>query len=287
MWLLLPVLLLFLSPPRSADAHGSPIPIAIWGGFDPPEAQCQRIMARSAATCGLEAWRLSDACLRAQLNGGACDVGATQAAIEQAHTAALAAAGSVCRTGVDLGALGFASIVDMNIDIDVFCQELQQAMDSVIYGPVVAGNAIQPTDPATRACIEHTSAAATRLLQTGFRARRRALDRIASERFTPSRKFAIIARSTQRMLRAQQRLHERLIADCPSFATIYPRPLAPYLTLIAERADCLAGRTYVQDFVICPDSVCGNGMREPGERCDDGNTASGDHCRADCQAVTP
>jgi cysteine-rich repeat protein len=286
MWLVLLGLLLCSVAP-SADAHGPPIPIAIWGGFEAAEAHCQRLIARSAARCGLEAWQLSDACLRAQLNGGTCNVGATQAAIERAHTAALAAAGSVCRTGVDLGALGFASIVDMNIDIDVFCQELQQAMDSAIYGPALTGNDVRSTDPATRACIEHTSAAATRLLQTGFRARRRALDRIASERFTPSRKFAIIAHATQRILRAQRRLQQRLSVDCPSFAAIYARPLLPYLTLIAERADCLSGRVYVQDFVVCPDSICGNGMREPGERCDDGNTVSGDACRADCQAVTP
>ena len=59
------------------------------------------------------------------------------------------------------------------------------------------------------------------------------------------------------------------------------------LTLIAQRADCLSGRVYVQDFITCPESTCGNGMREPGERCDDGNTVSGDSCRADCQAETP
>jgi cysteine-rich repeat protein len=287
MWLLLPVVLLLLSAPSGVVAHGPPIPIAIWGGFAPPEAHCQRLIARAAATCGLEAWGLSTACLGAQLNGGTCDIGATQAAIEQAHTAALAAAGSACRTGVDIGSLGFASIVDMNIDIDVFCQELQQAMDSAVYGPALTGSVVHPTTPATRACIEHTSAAATRLLQTALRARRRALDRIASDRFTPSRKFAIIGHTTQRIARAQQVLQERLRADCPDFATIYPRPLVPFLTLVAERADCLAGRVYVQDFVICPDSVCGNGMREPGERCDDGNTVSGDACRADCQAVTP
>jgi probable HAF family extracellular repeat protein/cysteine-rich repeat protein len=34
------------------------------------------------------------------------------------------------------------------------------------------------------------------------------------------------------------------------------------------------------------ESVCGNGTVEPGEACDDGNTASGDACAGDCGAVT-
>ncbi|ACY13011.1 hypothetical protein [Haliangium ochraceum] len=38
------------------------------------------------------------------------------------------------------------------------------------------------------------------------------------------------------------------------------------------------GRCYVP-------GVCGNGELEPGEECDDGNTASGDGCRGDCQSL--
>lgn len=288
MWLLyLGVLSLCFS--SVASAHNAPIPIAIWGGcrFGPAEARCQRVIARSTATCALDAWKLREACLRTELNGATCDTAATDAAIEQAHTAALAAAGSACRTGVDLGLLGFASIVDMNIDIDIFCRELQQAMESAVYGPALSHGEIQPVDPATRACIETTSDETQRLLRTTFRARRRAFDHIASNCFPPSRKFAIIAESAGHIGRAQQRLQTRLSADCALFGTIYPRPLAPYLTLIAERGDCLSGRVYVQDFVTCPESICGNGMREPGERCDDGNRVNGDSCRAGCQAETP
>jgi cysteine-rich repeat protein len=78
-------------------------------------------------------------------------------------------------------------------------------------------------------------------------------------------------------------LQTRLASDCPSFATIYGRPPAPFLTRIATRADCLAGRAYAQDFVLCPPAVCGNGMQEATEGCDDGNRTSGDGCRNDCR----
>jgi cysteine-rich repeat protein len=286
MWLLIAAAFVLLATPSTGFAHGVPIPIAIWSNnFTPAESHCQRIIARSAATCGLEVWKLSDACQRAQLNGESCDIEATEFAIEQAHTVARETANDACRSGVDLGAMGFASIVDMNIDVDVFCQELQQAMDSAIYGPLQrAGGAV---DPVTRDCIEAASDAATRLLEAGFRARRRALDHIAHARYTPSRKFALIGDSTGRIQRARERQRMRLGAACPTFATIYPIAVAPFMNLIGERADCLSGRVYVQDFVVCPDSFCGNGMREPAERCDDGNTVSGDGCRNDCQAATP
>ena len=35
---------------------------------------------------------------------------------------------------------------------------------------------------------------------------------------------------------------------------------------------------------VCIPTGCGNGIREPGEACDDGNTASGDGCSSDCQS---
>jgi cysteine-rich repeat protein len=35
-----------------------------------------------------------------------------------------------------------------------------------------------------------------------------------------------------------------------------------------------------------PSFLCGDGAAESGEACDDGNTADGDYCSADCQTVT-
>jgi cysteine-rich repeat protein len=36
-----------------------------------------------------------------------------------------------------------------------------------------------------------------------------------------------------------------------------------------------------------PEAVCGNGITEPGELCDDGNNVDGDGCSADCSSVDP
>jgi cysteine-rich repeat protein len=38
----------------------------------------------------------------------------------------------------------------------------------------------------------------------------------------------------------------------------------------------------VTDALDCPSQVCGNGIPEPGEECDDGNEDSTDTCRTNC-----
>ncbi len=48
---------------------------------------------------------------------------------------------------------------------------------------------------------------------------------------------------------------------------------------------CYMSCTY--DESGCSDDPCGNGVRESGEACDDGNTTSGDGCSADCKLEAP
>jgi cysteine-rich repeat protein len=263
-------------------AHQAPIPIAVWGGFVPPDVRCQRVISRTAAQCASTAWAASDACFQAQLNGNACDTRATQAAIDAAHGAALTVVEKACGQ-VDVASLGYSTMVDVDIDVDVFCQELQDAMVSAVYGPALRRGPLHAVDATTRACLNATTESSERLLQLAFRMRRRVLDRIANVRVGPSVKFALIKRSTMNIQRAQGLLQTRLAAACPDFAAVYGRSPAVFLTLVAQRADCLSGRTYVQDYVVCPESICGNGMQEHAEQCDDGNTAGGDGCSAVCQ----
>ncbi|MBX3395025.1 MAG: DUF4215 domain-containing protein [Phycisphaerae bacterium] len=39
----------------------------------------------------------------------------------------------------------------------------------------------------------------------------------------------------------------------------------------------------ILDKQPCPQAVCGNGIVEPGEQCDDGNQAAGDGCDQNCR----
>jgi cysteine-rich repeat protein len=52
-------------------------------------------------------------------------------------------------------------------------------------------------------------------------------------------------------------------------------------TPLADETLCAAGTGWCISGV-CVASVCGNGITEPGEQCDDGNLAAGDGCENDC-----
>ena len=111
------------------------------------------------------------------------------------------------------------------------------------------------------------------------------LDRIAQQSISPRRKRTLVEASTAAIARDTALLAERITEVCPApqFEAAYGRPPAEFLALIASRADCLAGQTYAQGGILCPAAVCGNGMQEPGERCDDGGTEDGDGCSARCE----
>jgi cysteine-rich repeat protein len=76
----------------------------------------------------------------------------------------------------------------------------------------------------------------------------------------------------------------RLAARCDraTFATLYPLTPEALIDGLSTRADCLGGQLYIQDTVLCPNAACGNGIVEPGENCDDGNTNDGDACPSNC-----
>jgi cysteine-rich repeat protein len=55
---------------------------------------------------------------------------------------------------------------------------------------------------------------------------------------------------------------------------------------LADGASCMVGlQTGVCDHGVCIPASCGNGAIGPDEVCDDGNTVSGDGCRADCKKI--
>jgi len=255
------------------------MPIALWGGFDSAAARCQRIIGRAAARCGSAVWAARNACLAAQAAGGTCDQVGTDSAVQQAHQGALDIVDRYCADyAVDLG---FTLTLEAETDIDTFCQQLDAALVSGVFGPLPGASAA--SDEAA-SCMSATAAAATQLLRVAFRSRTRALDRIARAALAPSQKLTIIARSTATIERTRAALGRRLAEYCPNerFAAVYGRSADVILALIAQRGDCLGGAAYVQNAVLCPPAVCGNGMVEPAEQCDDGNIVNGDGCDATC-----
>ena len=62
-------------------------------------------------------------------------------------------------------------------------------------------------------------------------------------------------------------------------ADVFPDSRVDYSDYQGAAASAAFPETYV-DAVSC--AICGDGILEPGEECDDGNTISGDCCAADC-----
>ncbi|MGH7790316.1 MAG: DUF4215 domain-containing protein [Candidatus Binatia bacterium] len=270
--------------PAVAGAHGTPIALDFWGDFVPRVARCQRTIAREAAMCGLRAWRAHRDCRLTDLQGGSCDIVATKAAVDAARVDAISAVAPAC-PGQDVNALQFLDVSEAQQDIIRFCRDHLErpTLSAVFDAPERAGIGL---DADTQTCVSATADAVSTLLHRATRARQRTLDFIAQQRLSPAAKRLRVTRSTTEIARTVNALSEQITARCPAprFEAIYGRDAAALLTTIATRADCLAGDTYAQGTILCPASVCGNGMREPQEDCDDGNTRAGDGCDDVCEA---
>ncbi|HVN86114.1 MAG TPA: myxococcus cysteine-rich repeat containing protein [Candidatus Binatia bacterium] len=275
------------APP--ARAHIQPIPLALWGGsfFTAQNVRCSRAIGYVAARCALVTWAARNDCLAAQLRGATCDVDATESRIDDAHNLVPGAIDAYCTTD-DYNTLGFGPNINAYADADIFCRQTETAAASAVYLPAMQGDAIGTVDATTRRCVEATAAVTTAVLRFAFDSRRETLNRIAMYPMGYDAKVALLTQSGSRVARARSGFLQRLTSQCSAteFAAAYHRSAGAVLTNISSRADCLAGATTVQNAVVCPDPVCGNGMIEVQEECDDGNRVSGDGCSSDCMAET-
>ena len=274
----------------SAYGHLQPIPLALWPGpdVDRHTVQCQRAIIFIAARCSMVAWTARNACLAAQLNGQTCDTDASDAAIEDALNAVIPMMDDYC-TSDDYNILSFGPNINAYADAQIFCQQLDDAAASAIYGPAMHGGTIGAVDATMQRCIGAVAAAGSAMVRAAFQARQEALDLIAAQPMGPQEKMAIILRSTARITRARTGILQRLAASCSDaeIMSLYHQSPTSLLTLIGTRGDCLAGAATVQNVVVCPVSICGNGMQESNEDCDDGvNNGSDGFCRSDCTLET-
>jgi cysteine-rich repeat protein len=278
------IVVLTLLVAAQAGAHGTPVELAIWGAFRVPGApHCQRVITSAAAACGLRAWRAQRDCAVQRWRGETCDPSAVEEAIEEARRDARASIAGACNESMVME-LQFNGVAEAQLDVARFCRELEDAAVSLILDPVA-----DPASPAASVCAEAAGRATTKLLNTGFRSRQRLFGRIAGAPFSLPAKRELVTASTAEIDSATDRLAEILAQSCPpdEFVALYGLQSTEALTLIASRADCLAGDTAVQDAVQCPPSQCGNRLRERDEECDDGNAVGGDGCSMACRREAP
>ncbi len=268
----------------TAQAHVNVPSLAFFGGFPPTVAKCQRAIAHAADRCVAKSVRARTACLNAQLDGQTCT---SDAALDAAQEEARALVAKAC-SPESTATLQFGGLEDAQQNVSSVCRDAVPALSSLTFGAVLTGANATAVSSATRVCLNATVQHASQLLRFATRARRDAFNRMASRDMTPSRKIELVAHATTRITHAAAVLRRQIEAACPAdtFRAMYGRDVDSFLGMIASRSDCFAGGVYVQSQITCPLPVCGNGMQEHGEQCDDGNSTNDDSCRNDCTSTT-
>jgi cysteine-rich repeat protein len=270
--------------PAPALAHGEPASLSVWGGYPIGVARCQRAISFGALSCisrSIEARRL---CYDAQATGGVCDEERLDASIQEARAAARSVVLSACNEQ-EAQNLRYIDVSEALVDVINVCRDADNAMTSAVYGPAMVAGSVASVDPPMTSCIEVTSKQSARVLRYAMRQRRQALDRIARRRLDLDAKQALLGRAERRIEHIRGVAAAQIAAECSGaeFQASYNRTIDTYLRDLAGQADCFGGAIYVQDAVLCPPPVCGNGVKEAGEACDDANAYEGDGCRSDCE----
>jgi len=274
-----------LTAAANAFAHGIPASLDEWGGFGATTAACQRAIGRVTARCADSALHNRNVCLGADLDGTGCDRAALEESSMSERRRAAAVIERYC-SSLDLQNLNYIDLSDVLIDIAQVCRETERAASSGAWGPVMAGGAVGATGDTEERCVRSTARITGRALRYAMRVQQRTLNRIAAANMTRQQKDAALARARTLVDRLRDRARQRLLDACPTndFEALYGRGADAVLEGITRRAECVNGFVYVVDGATqCPAPVCGNGIEETGEECDDGNDFEGDACLSNCQ----
>ncbi len=271
--------------PAAGFGHGARAPLADWGNFSTTTAACQQAIGRAAAICTRRAIQHRNICLGAEVDDRQCDRQALEAASIATRARALTLVERYCDT-TDLQNLNYVDFSDVLIDVAQTCREADTAATSAIWGPAMVGGSVAAAREDEQACLRSSARAASRLLRFAIRVQQRALNRIAGEELSEARKSFEIERARLFVERIRARAEKRLTFECPEtdFVSLYGRDIGTVLESVAQRAECVNEFIYIVDGATnCPEPVCGNGVQEADEECDDGNDFEGDACLSNCK----
>ena len=264
--------------PRPASAHLLPPDLPFYGPFTAGSVRCLRMISLATQRCFKRVLSLQRQCTDAVLTGQSCDTALVDAQIAAAKQTAQDVVAATCLGG-QLTELSFSSLQEAQADSARACGDQAGATMSIAYGPAAAG-----LGASAAACMAQTATASQKLLRVTVRWRSRAFDRMATHLIGPSIKTAMMPRVDADTTAAAFVLAAHVGDACPTFDTVYGLDPLTLLTRLRSRADCIVNGSYVQSVVTCPTPVCGNGIKETGEQCDDGNSTSGDGCDSTCMA---
>lgn len=251
-WVRLACLVVLLTLPVVVHGHGGPVPLAQWGNFPPDVVACQRATSHAASLCTAGSLQILAACAQSQLEGRSCDQGATLLAVSAVIRQAKNVVDQSC-SDTQARAMGFLGSLELLSDLNTGCRSLSQGAINASYAPAMPTGTIEPVDAVTRACIEASANASAKVLQFGFEAWRRALDRIALQALPLSTKQALVDRASAQIGRFATRARASIARRCAptDFFAAYQQSSASFLSPIANQPSCLAGLVYVQDAVAC------------------------------------
>ena len=271
------VVTLAMAASTPAWAHNQPPPIELWGPFLPGTQTCLRTISRGTHACFDSVLALEQTCHDAPLRGDTCDQDQLEADVSAADGALRAILSNACAEG-QLTELSYIGFFDAGADLNRGCVGEAQNAIAAIYAPARAG--ATSTDAAR--CMSAVASYGRKVMWFALQREVPVMERIATRLFSTEEKQAAILKVGQELAADRTRWSAGLLEACPSFATIYGRDPDGFLRTLKQRVDCVLSRTYVHSSVACLPQVCGNGIPEGTEACDDGNQNDADGCRNDC-----
>ena len=274
-------LLVVVGMPTAAPAHNQPIPIDIWGPFLPGAQGCLRAISRAVHTCFDVALALEHGCNDALLRGESCDRETVDEAIDDAANATRVTLANSCTLG-QLTELGYIGFFDAQSDLTSACVTQARAAISATYAPTRFG-AGTPSAAAVQ-CMVASAAYSRKVMRFLLERETPIMERIATRLMTVEEKKASVLRVERELSAARPRWAAGVLEACPDFATVYGRSAESFVRTLKQVTDCVLALNYVHTAIACINQVCGNGIPEGIEACDDGNSDNTDLCRTDCTA---
>jgi cysteine-rich repeat protein len=260
-----------------ATAHMAPVPIELWGPFVPEVATCLRTMSRATHACFETVLAIEARCQDARIRGDTCDLDRVAGEIDAATAAMRGEATGACAEG-RLTEIGYFGFFDANADLFNACVTQARAAVSATYAPARAGT----PSPAAAACMTASAAYGRKVMRFILERETPIMERFATREFPEAEKNEIVRQLGLELNATRERWVAGLLEACPQFVTFYGRSAEDYLRTLKQRTDCVLSKNYVNSAVSCLAQVCGNGIPEGDEACDDGNSNDADGCRSDC-----
>jgi hypothetical protein len=231
-----------LALPSALLAHGSNAPyIAFWGPFSTTAARCQRQIGASVRTCVERVVRHELDC-STEHNLPNCDAPAQTAVRRAAVELGRKQVAELC-SAADVRELLFIDLAEVQTDLEQACrQEASRLRDQLL--------AVSLAD-LSGPCQRQLRTVGRQMLGRALRAKRFALNPIATHNMPPSRRLGRINNCQRRLTKTRGLLANRLRRHCPQLEAVYGASAEEWLLDLEMSTDCIIWSAYIQSAFTC------------------------------------